>query len=150
LSASVTRKATLAPRGRITTDVVDDEVGRLSAFWRITKDDGAADSLVEELLGNEAATRLDRFDAAQLAAVLHTCRQHQTASAAGRARFAHSRLEKKSSNDADRLVKYLARFDLRFEDTGSETGRWWSALAFWAPPIDRSSFRRQGLGLPYR
>jgi transcriptional regulatory protein RtcR len=108
--------ATLAPRGRITTDVVDDEVGRLSAFWRITKDDGAADSLVEELLGNEAATRLDRFDAAQLAAVLHTCRQHQTASAAGRALFAHSRLEKKSSNDADRLVKYLARFDLRFED----------------------------------
>lgn len=39
-----------------------------------------------------------------------------TASAAGRALFANSRLGKKSSNDADRLTKYLARFALRFED----------------------------------
>ncbi|ARO27520.1 sigma54-dependent transcriptional activator domain-containing protein (plasmid) [Rhizobium sp. TAL182] len=42
--------------------------------------------------------------------------QYATASAAGRAMFATSRLEKKSSNDADRLSKYLARFSLRFED----------------------------------
>ncbi|MEF0943113.1 sigma 54-interacting transcriptional regulator [Rhizobium sp. BR 362] len=34
LSASVTRMATLAPHGRITTDVVDGEVRRLKTFWR--------------------------------------------------------------------------------------------------------------------
>ncbi|NYJ13817.1 transcriptional regulatory protein RtcR [Rhizobium leguminosarum] len=116
LSASVTRMATLAPHGRITTDVVNDEVRRLNAFWRSSSDDGRMDLIIEEVLGVETAARLDRFDAAQLATVLHTCRQHATASAAGRALFAMSRLEKKSSNDADRLSKYLARFSLRFED----------------------------------
>ncbi|MBB3524294.1 sigma54-dependent transcription regulator [Rhizobium sp. BK456] len=108
--------ATLAPHGRITIDVVDDEVRRLNAFWRGSSDDGKMDLIIEDVLGAEAATRLDHFDAAQLAAVLHTCRQHATASAAGRALFAITRLEKKSSNDADRLSKYLARFSLRFED----------------------------------
>lgn len=108
--------ATLAPHGRITTDVVDDEVRRLNAFWRSSSDDGKVDLIIEEVLGAETAASLDRFDAAQLATVLHTCRQQATASAAGRALFAISRLGKKSSNDADRLSKYLARFSLRFED----------------------------------
>ncbi|NTF52965.1 sigma 54-interacting transcriptional regulator [Agrobacterium rhizogenes] len=116
LSASVTRMATLAPHGRITTDVVDDEVRRLNAFWRSSSDHGGADLIIEEVLGTEAAARLDHFDAVQLATVLHSCREHATASSAGRALFAVSRLEKKSSNDADRLTKYLARFGLRFED----------------------------------
>lgn len=72
--------------------------------------------IIEDVLGAEAAARLDRFDAVQLATVLPTCREHATASSASRALFAISRLEKKSSNDADRLTKYLARFDLRFDD----------------------------------
>src|SRR3954454_9889067 len=84
LSASGTRMATLAPYGRITTDVVDDEVWRLNAFWRRSSDEGRVDMIIEEVLGAEAAARLDRFDTAQLATVLHTCRQHATASAAGR------------------------------------------------------------------
>lgn len=115
LSASVTRMATLAPHGRITTDVVDDEIKRLNAFWRRATDDGI-NAIIEDVLGVEAAARLDRFDAVQLAAVLHTCRKYATASSAGRALFAISRSEKKSSNDADRLTKYLARFGIRFED----------------------------------
>lgn len=68
------------------------------------------------MLGEEAAAHLDQFDAVQLAAVLQVCQSHTSASAAGRALFASSRLEKKSSNDADRLSKYLARFDLKFSD----------------------------------
>jgi transcriptional regulatory protein RtcR len=116
LSASITRMATLAPHSRITIDVVNDEIRRLNAFWRPPSDVPDGDSILEELLGAGGAARLDRFDAAQLAAVLRMCRDHATASAAGRALFANSRLEKKSSNDADRLVKYLARFGLRFED----------------------------------
>jgi transcriptional regulatory protein RtcR len=116
LSASVTRMATLAPHGRITIDVVNDEIRRLNAFWRPSAGMSDADSIVEELLGVDAAARLDPFDAIQLAAVLGVCREHATASAAGRALFASSRLEKKSSNDSDRLVKYLARFGLKFDD----------------------------------
>jgi transcriptional regulatory protein RtcR len=37
-------------------------------------------------------------------------------SEAGRALFAVSRTRKSSSNDADRLRKYLARYDLAWKD----------------------------------
>jgi transcriptional regulatory protein RtcR len=116
LSASVTRMATLAPRGRITIEDVDHEIARLKLLWRSSYEDGAPDAIIVEHLGEEAADRLDLFEAVQLGAVLRVCRQHDTASAAGRTLFAQSRLEKKSSNDADRLVKYLARYDLKFDD----------------------------------
>lgn len=116
LSASVTRMATLAPHGRITTNVVDDEVRRLNGFWRASRAGGTAETIVEDVLGADAAERLDSFDVPQLAAVIRACREHPTASAAGRSLFAHSRLDKKSNNDADRLSKYLARFDLKFDD----------------------------------
>ncbi|MBB1250199.1 RNA repair transcriptional activator RtcR [Rhizobium sp. G21] len=114
LSASVTRMATLAPQGRITAEAVDDEIRRLRMLWRVAGD--GWDAILEEALGEEAASRLDRFDAVQLADVLRVCRQHASASSAGRALFAQSRMEKQSSNDADRLVKYLGRFGLRFQD----------------------------------
>jgi transcriptional regulatory protein RtcR len=115
LSASITRMATLAPQGRITVDAVNDEIGRLTAFWRPASKETSGDALLGDLLGAAGFSALDRFDAVQLAAVVQTCRDHNSASAAGRALFAYSRLEKKSSNDADRLVKYLGRFGLTFE-----------------------------------
>lgn len=120
LSASVTRMATLAPQGRITIEVVEEEVARLHASWnRLSGGEEAHGSMLQDILGREAAGRLDRFDAVQLAEVLRACRSHASLSEAGRALFAQSRLEKKSSNDADRLSKYLARFGLRFEDVKS-------------------------------
>ncbi len=116
LSASVTRMATLAPQGRITVDVVSDEVARLKSAWGLDTPHEAADALLLDILGPDRVANLDLFEVAQLASVLKTCRDHSSASAAGRALFAISRLEKKSSNDADRLSKYLARFGLKFED----------------------------------
>lgn len=116
LSASVTRMATLAPHGRITVEVVDDEISRLNKFWFDASPQDVSQSIVVEILGEEAAARLDRFDAVQLAAVLEACRSNASASAAGRALFGNSRLEKKSSNDADRLSKYLAKFNLKFSE----------------------------------
>ena len=63
---------------------------------------------------------IDLFDQAQLAAVIRVCRQSRSLSAAGRTLFAASRLSKASSNDADRLKKYLARFGLSWDHiTGS-------------------------------
>ncbi len=116
LSASVMRMATLAPQGRITVEVVRHEAERLKAAWGGAPSGRAADQILVDVLGQEAVAALDLFDVAQLTTVLKTCCEHGTASAAGRALFANSRLEKKSSNDADRLSKYLARFGLKFDD----------------------------------
>ena len=58
---------------------------------------------------------LDLFDRFQLANVIAVCREHRSLSEAGRRLFAVSRLAKASSNDADRLKKYLARFGLSWD-----------------------------------
>ena len=72
--------------------------------------------MLDEILGAERAAELDRFDRVQLADVIQICRQSRTLSEAGRRLFDVSRTRKTSSNDADRLRKYLARFGLNWED----------------------------------
>ena len=66
-------------------------------------------------MGGQAATRLDLFDAMQLASVIGVCRQSKTLSDAGRKLYAVSRDTKSKPNDADRLKKYLARFGLDWD-----------------------------------
>jgi sigma54-dependent transcription regulator len=77
--------------------------------------DCSSNALLLEVLGQERLAQLDRFDQPQLAQVIHTCRQAPSLSAAGRFLFQASRNQKSSHNDADRLRKYLARFNLEFE-----------------------------------
>ncbi|BAV49202.1 sigma 54-dependent transcriptional regulator of rtcBA expression [Mesorhizobium loti] len=115
LSASVTRMATLAPLGRINEETVRDEIERLAALWRAGEADDR-EAILAEVLGPERQSQIDVFDRAQLATVLAICRDSNSISAAGRKLFAVSRLQKTSGNDADRLRKYLRRFDLSFED----------------------------------
>jgi len=111
LNNAVVRMATLAPGGRITVDVVDDEIGRLrEKWWTVERSDD--DLVLEEVLGADRAAGFDRFDRVQLADVIRVCRESRTLSEAGRALFAVSRGKRKVVNDADRLRKYLARFDL--------------------------------------
>ena len=114
LSASITRMATLAPKGRITIEIVDEEIERLERSWRKTTPDGD-EALLSALLGPERLAGIDLFDRAQLALVIRVCRDCRTLSAAGRTLFAASRAIKTSTNDADRLKKYLARFDLTWD-----------------------------------
>jgi transcriptional regulatory protein RtcR len=57
---------------------------------------------------------LDRFERVQLEDVLMVCREASTLSAAGRTLFDRSRERKAVPNDADRLRKYLGRFDLEW------------------------------------
>ena len=74
----------------------------------------AAD-LVREALGEDGAAALDRFDRVQLEDVLRVCKDARSLADAGRTLFAASRAKKASSNDGDRLRKYLRRFDLTFD-----------------------------------
>jgi transcriptional regulatory protein RtcR len=111
LNGAVVRMSTLAPGGRITTDVVNDEIARLRSAWR-SKPKSDPDDLLERLLGKEKLNELDLFDRHQLAIVLQVCRESRTLSEAGRALYSTSRERKKTVNDADRLRKYLARFGL--------------------------------------
>ncbi len=114
LNGAVTRMATLAPGGRITTQVVQEEIARLKAAWRAARQPGD-DAVLEEVLGVRAAATLDRFERGQLADVLNVCRQSKNLSEAGRKLFAVSRKHKRKTNDADRLRKYLNKYDIQWE-----------------------------------
>jgi len=105
---------TLGDGGRISEADVDGELVRLRASWRAA-DAAVADDLAE-VLGAERAAALDRFDRVQLADVVGVCRTAASLSAAGRILFASSRQDRQSRNDADRLRKYLARWNLRFDE----------------------------------
>jgi transcriptional regulatory protein RtcR len=119
-NAALTRMATLAPSGRITATVVDEEISRLRAHWRHLEGeaDSPDDALLDELLGPERVSGLDLFDRVQLSEVLSVCRRSPTLSAAGRTLFAASLARRRTRNDADRLAKYLGRFGLRWADVG--------------------------------
>jgi transcriptional regulatory protein RtcR len=116
LNASVTRMATLAPGGRITVAIVEEEIGRLHELFSAFGSDvgGTGPSRAARLLGLERLATVDRFDLVQLEDVLGICARATSMSEAGRLLFAATRAAKTSVNDADRLRKYLARFDLTF------------------------------------
>jgi transcriptional regulatory protein RtcR len=114
LGASLTRMATLAPSGRINEAIVMEEIERLSGQWHGARGQ-KGDELLTSLLGSERVATIDLFDRVQLEQVIRICREYSTLSAAGRALFTASRTRKSSSNDADRLRKYLARFGLDWQ-----------------------------------
>jgi transcriptional regulatory protein RtcR len=113
LAASVTRMATFSPKGRIDVPVVGKEIERLNRLWA---DGGADGDGLERWLSAKALADLDPFDRVQLAYVVETCASARSLSEAGRQLFAASRSKRASTNDADRLRKYLARFGLGWED----------------------------------
>jgi transcriptional regulatory protein RtcR len=110
LGASVLRLATLADGGRITDELVEQEISRLQKLW----DAGAEqpDIGLSYLLTAEQLAELDLFDQMQLQSVLAVCRQCKSLSEAGRKLFAVSRSQRGSTNDSDRLRKYLSKFGL--------------------------------------
>ncbi|MBP2199918.1 RNA repair transcriptional activator RtcR [Pantoea cypripedii] len=113
LSASVARMATLAENGRITLALVDEEIARLQANWH-TEDQQSVTLPIEY--------DIDLFDQKQLETVIEVCQRSASLSEAGRRLFAISRQQKKQPNDADRLRKYLMRFDLSWEDVHKQKG----------------------------
>jgi transcriptional regulatory protein RtcR len=115
-NAAIVRMTTLAAGARITMPIVKDEIGRLTSAWGDSEADTTTDDLLERVLGKDKAGRLDRFDRVQLTDVLAVCSRSATLSDAGRVLFSVSRQRRSKVNDADRLRKYLARFDLSWHD----------------------------------
>ena len=58
---------------------------------------------------------LDRFNRVQLEDVVNLCARTKSLSQAGRELLAVSRGQRTTSNDVDRLRKYLARFGMDWE-----------------------------------
>lgn len=117
LAASVTRMATLSPSGRIDSEAVALETARLARLWSSERSE---DSSLVRLLGNERLAEVDPFDRVQLEYVVSVCRQCASMSEAGRQLFAASRQQRSSTNDADRLRKYLAKFGLDWAGTTAD------------------------------
>lgn len=112
LTASITRMATLSIQGNITQEQVENEIRRLQIHWQQVT---LSDALIP--------TEIDEFDRYQLEKVIEVCRKSRTLSEAGRYLFAVSRAQKQRANDADRLKKYLAKFDLSWEQIKDSTSK---------------------------
>jgi len=114
LNAAVVRMATLAQGGRISVEIVEEEIERLKATWAaLGQQEGPADFL-SQILSAKALDKIDVFDRIQLAHVIQICRDSRSMSEAGRRLFDASRTRKTSINDADRLRKYLGRFGIEW------------------------------------
>ena len=109
LNAMIIRMATLSSGGRIDLETVREELSRSRKTRLVETQPDLAD-----LLGPDYAERFDYFELAQLREVVKVCRASRSLADAGKKLFAVSRKAKKSSNDSDRLSKYLAHFGIDF------------------------------------
>jgi transcriptional regulatory protein RtcR len=120
LNAAVHRMSTLAPAGIIDEDTVADEEERLREAWS-GADRVPSAGLVSQVMGEDRAATLDRFDRVQLEDVIAVCRTSRSLAEAGRVLFAASREQRASVNDSDRLRKYLARFELTWDAVSAKS-----------------------------
>ncbi len=114
-SAALQRMATLAEGGRITVPIAREELERLRASWQ-RRGAAGGEEVLARFLDESVVASLDLFDRVQLAEVLRVCSTAKSLSDAGRTLFAESRKRRTTTNDADRVRKYLARFDLAWSD----------------------------------
>ena len=114
LNGAIIRLCTLALGGRITIDILNEEIIRLKSLWD-TEKIYSKDDITERYGKLIDFEKFDLFERVQLKGVLKVCSECKNLSDAGRKLFALSRLEKASANDSDRLKKYLAKFNLTWE-----------------------------------
>ena len=115
LTASVTRMATLANGERIGLKEVSAEIKRLQNIWNIN-DESSKKTLLSEVLMPEKIAQIDEFDRIQLEGVIEVCRKSKSMADAGRRLFSVSREQRQTTNDSDRVKKYLAKFGLSWGD----------------------------------
>ena len=114
LNGSVKRMSTLAPGGRITESTVQDEIGRLKKRW--LKSTAKESAVLKTVLTEDEISEIDMFDRITLEGVLFVCRESANLSEAGRKLFKVSRNKKQNLNDADRIGKFLKRFNISWVD----------------------------------
>ena len=123
LNAMVVRMSTLADGGRITADLVEEEIARYTTLDPNSSfpashpiADESRDVDLAALLGKGYKSRFDAFDLAQLEYTIKVCQESDSMADAARKLFAVSIKAKRSANHTDRLSKYLARFGLKFKN----------------------------------
>jgi len=116
LNSSVTRMATLSDGGRISHEIVNDEIERLNSYWHITTDNNLSQTQeVENLIGRELAEQYDLFDHFIIAGISQVCKQSSSMAESGRTLFNYSRTQKSSANDTHRLKQLLKKYQMSFE-----------------------------------
>lgn len=107
LKSSIIRMSAFARNGRITQEIVEEEIGCLRERWSQTHPERDRFALVRKFLGDDALKKHDLVALAQLEQVLETCLNSSSRAEAGRKLFDVSRQRKNSNNDTTRLNNYL-------------------------------------------
>ncbi len=114
---------TLSEGNRIGRENVQTEMTRLRKEWSIESRFATNDEkLCQKLMTVEQLSKIDLFDRLQLEKVLEICRHCDSMAEAGRQLFSNSSQKKQSTNDSDRLRKYLQRFGISWKMIGTITG----------------------------
>jgi transcriptional regulatory protein RtcR len=118
LTASVTRLATLSSGELIRSETVEKEIQRLKQLWSIQTavNEVKEQDILLKYLDQTQLAEVDEFDQIQLRGVLQVCENAKSMADAGRQLFAASRQQRNTTNDSDRVKKYLARFGLSWGD----------------------------------
>lgn len=120
LNAMVVRMATLSDGGRITVDLVEEEIQRATPEQIHSSSPHTEDSsLLATHLGEDYAERFDPFDLVQLTHVIRTCQTSSSMADAARKLYSVSIRAKASTNHTDRLSKYLNKYGLKFNKLNS-------------------------------
>lgn len=117
LNSSITRMGTLADGGRITIDLVKEEIERLTKKWGSSPcDDDRSQHNIASILSVDKLNALDNYDIGILNIIIKTCKTSNSMADAGRKLFNISRTTKSSTNDSHRLKKILEKYGLSFDD----------------------------------
>lgn len=116
LNNSLARMITLSEGNRIGHKEVKPEIEKLKREWREEiNTENNIDNLCESIISNAQLDTLDLFDRIQLEKVLELCKSCDNMAEAGRKLFNNSLQKKSSTNDSDRLRKYLQRFGITWK-----------------------------------
>lgn len=116
LAASVTRLCTFADGSRIQLPSAEREIERLRNGWRLKSGNTTEETLLS-VMSQTQLSLIDPFERPSLANAIVVCRQSNSLSDAGRKLFSVSRESRKTRNDADRLKKYLAKYNVSWAKT---------------------------------
>lgn len=107
--------STLADGGRITEEVVDEEIARLQSKWSTREDSHSSAFYVESVMGQGYSQKIDLYEQIQPAGMIEARRECKSMAETGRKLFNVSRTEKKSTNDSHRVKQLLAKYQLTLE-----------------------------------